>query len=126
MERLTKAEEEVMQALWKVGRGFVKDIIGALPRKGRGARTPAYTTVSTIVRILEQKGFVGHEAFGRAHRYHPLVTREVYRSRMLQRLMKDYFGGSAQGLLSHFLSRKDLSVEELDELLELIEQRKQG
>ncbi|MEZ4806863.1 MAG: BlaI/MecI/CopY family transcriptional regulator [Flavobacteriales bacterium] len=126
MERLTRAEEQVMQALWKVGKGFVKDVIGAMPRPKRGTDPPAYTTVSTILRILEQKGFVGHEAFGRAHRYHAVVPREQYRARSVRSLVKDYFGGSAQGLLSHFIEREELSMEELDELLRMIEQRKQA
>lgn len=126
MEQLTKAEEQVMQALWKVGKGFVKEVMEALPRPKRGESSPAYTTVSTIIRILEQKGFVGHEAFGRAHRYYPKVDREHYSTRTVQRVVKDYFGGSAQGLLSHFIQRNDLTVQELDELLKLIEQRKHG
>lgn len=124
MERLTKAEEQVMQALWKVGKGFVKDVLEALPKAKRGAAAPAYTTVSTIIRILEQKGFVDHESFGRAHRYFARVSREQYSARTVQRVVKDYYGGSAQGLLSHFIERNDLSMEELDELLRLIEQRK--
>ncbi len=115
-----------MQALWSIGQGFVKDVLEALPKPKRGASVPAYTTVSTIIRILEQKGFVGYEAFGRAHRYHPLVTREAYRSRSLGRLVKDYFGGSTTGLLSHFIEKEDLSVEELDGLLKLIRERKKS
>ncbi len=125
MERLTRAEEQVMQALWSVGHGFVKDIMEALPKPRRGVAPPAYTTISTIVRILEQKGFVGHEAFGRSHRYHPLVSREQYRERTLAQVVRDYFGGSAGSLVSHFVEREELSAEELDELLKLIAQRKQ-
>jgi len=126
MESLTKAEEQVMQALWGIGKGFVKDILEALPKPKRGSAKPAITTVSTIVRILEQKGFVGHDAFGRTHRYLPLVSHQEYRSRTLDRVVNDYFGGSAQGLLSHFIEREDLTVQELDELLKLIKQRKKA
>ncbi len=115
-----------MQALWGIERGFVKDVLEAFQRpKGQG-RSPAYTTVSTIIRILEQKGFVGHEAFGRAHRYFPKVSKEAYRTHTLERMKKDYFKGSAQSLLSHFIEKEDLSVTELDALLKLINERKQG
>ncbi|MEZ4738634.1 MAG: BlaI/MecI/CopY family transcriptional regulator [Flavobacteriales bacterium] len=71
MEPLTRAEEQVMQALWSIERGFVKEVMEALPPPERGESAPAYTTISTIIRILEQKGFVDHEAFGRSHRYYP-------------------------------------------------------
>ncbi|HRH68637.1 MAG TPA: BlaI/MecI/CopY family transcriptional regulator [Flavobacteriales bacterium] len=125
MESLTRAEEQVMLALWGIGKGFAKDILEALPKPKRGGAKPAITTVSTIVRILEQKGFVGHESFGRAHRYYPLVSHQEYRSRTVDRVVHDHFGGSAQGLLSHFIQREDISTSELDELLKLIKQRKQ-
>lgn len=126
MEVLTRAEEQVMQALWSIGKGFVKDVLEALPPPKRGSAPPAYTTVSTIIRILEQKGFVGHEAFGRSHRYHPLVTLEDYRTRTLGRVVKDYFGGSTSGLLSHFIARENFSMEELEALLKLIQERKKA
>ena len=126
MERLTRAEEQVMQALWKVGGGVVKEVMDALPKPRRGTSPPAYTTVSTILRILEEKGFVGHEAIGRSHRYLPKVSREIYRERSTKRLVREYFEGSARGLLSHFIDREDLTMEELDELVRLIQQRKRG
>ena len=119
MERLTPAEEQVMQALWDKGKAFVKELLEDMPEP-----KPAYTTVSTIVRILEQKGFVGHEAFGRSHRYHPLVGREEYGEKVLGRLVNDYFAGSPKELMSFFLERKDLDLNELDELLKLVRQRK--
>ncbi|MBK9177328.1 MAG: BlaI/MecI/CopY family transcriptional regulator [Flavobacteriales bacterium] len=120
MERLTKAEEQVMQVLWRLGPSFVKDVTAAMPKP-----KPALTTVSTIVRILEEKGFVGHEAFGRSHRYFARVTKEVYGSRSMKRLLQDYFSGSPGNLLSFFIEREDLNAQELDELLRLIKQRKQ-
>lgn len=126
MEALTRAEEQVMHALWSIEKGFVKDVLEAFPKPKKGEREPAYTTVSTIIRILEQKGFVDHEAFGRAHRYYPKVSKEAYSTRSLQRMKKDYFKGSAQGLLSHFIEREDLSMTELDALLKLIQERKQA
>ncbi|WKZ65238.1 MAG: BlaI/MecI/CopY family transcriptional regulator [Flavobacteriales bacterium] len=119
MERLTRAEETVMHALWKLGPSFVKDLVKAMPRP-----RPAVTTVSTIVRILEEKGFVGHEAFGRSHRYHALVSREAYGKRAARRLLHDYFAGSPHALLSSFMEREDIGAEELDALLRLIKKHR--
>jgi predicted transcriptional regulator len=125
MEALTKAEEQVMQALWSIGQGFVKDVLDALPAPKRGESAPAYTTVSTIIRILEHKGFVGHEAFGRAHRYFPKVERGDYSARSVRRVVQDYFEGSPKGLLSHFIEKEELSMDDLDALLKVIRERKQ-
>lgn len=119
MERLTRAEEQVMQVLWKLGPSFVKDIVAAMPKP-----RPAITTVSTIVRILEEKGFVGHEAFGRTHRYHAEVTKKAYASRSVKRLLKDYFSGSPSKLLSAFMERERIDAAELDDLLRIIKQHK--
>lgn len=121
MERLTKAEEQVMQALWRLGPSFVKDLVEAMPKP-----KPAYTTVSTIVRILEQKGFVDHDVLGRSHRYRARVPREVYADRSAKRLLKDYFAGSTRALLSHFIEREQVDMEELDEILRLIQLHKRG
>ena len=119
MERLTKAEEQVMQALWELGPSFVKDLLASMPEP-----KPAYTTVSTIVRILEQKGYVEHEAFGRSHRYKATVTKEAYAGRSANRLLQDYFSGSPGRLMSHLLEREQLDLSELDEILQLIEKHK--
>ena len=119
MERLTKAEEQVMQVLWKLGPSFVKDILAAMP-----APRPAVTTVSTIVRILEEKGFVEHEAFGRSHRYQARISKVTYGDRSVRKLVKDYFGSSPKALLSFFLEREQLDAKELDELLKLIKHTK--
>lgn len=126
MEPLTRAEEQVMQALWSIERGFVKEVMEALPPPKRGESAPAYTTISTIIRILEQKGFVDHEAFGRSHRYYPTITRDDYSTRTVRKVVKDYFGGSPQELVSHFIQREDLSTADLDALLKLIRERKQA
>ncbi|RPD46238.1 BlaI/MecI/CopY family transcriptional regulator [Hymenobacter sediminis] len=109
---LTRAEEQVMQVLWQRGPSFVKDVVPELP-----APTPAYTTVSTIIRILEQKGFVGHEAFGRTHRYHALVAQDEYRRFSLHKLLGGYFGGSFSRLVSFFAKEENLDAAQLDELL---------
>jgi BlaI family transcriptional regulator, penicillinase repressor len=112
MKELTKAEEEIMQILWKLEKGFVKDIIEQLP-----APKPAYNTVSTIVRILEKKGFVGYTAFGKSHEYFPLVAEDKYKSFFLKNFMSGYFGGSFEKLVSFFAKDNNLDVQELDQLM---------
>ncbi len=119
MERLTKAEEQVMHVLWRLGPSFVKDMVAAMPTP-----RPAVTTVSTIVRILEEKGFIGHEAFGRSHRYHATVTKEQYGAKTTKRLLRDYFQSSPEKLLSHFIDREALTAEQLDAMLKLIRDKK--
>ena len=112
MKELTKAEEEIMQVLWDLDAAFVKDIISKLPEP-----KPAYNTVSTIVRILEQKGFVGHEAHGKSHQYHPLITKEAYTRSFMKGFVKRYFSGSYQQMVSFFTKEDNLSLAELEELL---------
>ncbi|OWP64732.1 transcriptional regulator [Hymenobacter amundsenii] len=109
---LTRAEEQVMQVLWQRGPSFVKDVVPELPPPA-----PAYTTVSTIIRILEQKGFVDHEAFGRTHRYFALVARDEYRRFSLGKLLGGYFGGSFSRLVSFFAQEENLDAAQLEELL---------
>ena len=117
---LTKAEEEVMQVLWGIGKGFVNDILDRFPEP-----KPAYNTVSTIVRILEQKGFLGFEAFGKSHRYYPLVTKEDYSKSNLNLMVQNYFGGSFKQLVSFFVKEENLSLKEIEELKSIIDQNKQ-
>ncbi|TPE44522.1 BlaI/MecI/CopY family transcriptional regulator [Pontibacter mangrovi] len=117
MKELTKAEEEIMQVLWKLERAFVRDILDELPEP-----KPAYNTVSTIVRILETKGFVGHEAFGKSHQYFPLVAQDKYKSFFLQNFMSGYFGGSFEKLVSFFAKDNNLNVNEIDQLMKHVKQ----
>lgn len=117
MKELTKAEEEIMQVLWKLERAFVRDILEELPEP-----KPAYNTVSTIVRILETKGFVGHDAFGKSHQYFPLVEQDKYKSFFLKNFMSGYFGGSFEKLVSFFAKDNNLDVQELDQLLKHVKQ----
>ncbi len=91
MKELTKAEEQIMQILWKMEKGFVKDIIAEMDEP-----KPAYNTVSTIVRILETKGVVSHEEFGKSHRYYPLVTKKEYTKFKMNDVVENYFGNSAR------------------------------
>lgn len=109
---LTRAEEQVMQLLWQQGPSYVKDLREALP-----APLPALTTVSTIVRILEQKGFVGYEPVGRGYRYHALVAQDDYRRFSLRKLLRGYFGGSFSQLVSFFAQDENLDATQLDALL---------
>lgn len=117
MKELTRAEEKIMQILWKIEKGFVKAIIEKLPNP-----KPAYNTVSTIVRILETKGFVSHTAYGKTHEYFPVISRDEYKKKFLKSFMKRYFGNSFQEMVSFFASDRDISLEELEELRELLGQ----
>jgi predicted transcriptional regulator len=115
MKELTKAEEQVMQILWKIEKGFVKDIIDSMPKP-----KPAYNTVSTIVRILEKKGFVGHNAYGKTHEYYPLVSKKDYSGKFLKGFVKNYFGNSYRQMVSHFAKEENLSIEEMESIINLL------
>lgn len=112
MNPLTKAEEEVMQVLWQIESGFVKELIELFPEP-----KPAYNTVSTVVRILEQKGAVGHKSYGRTHKYYPIVSKDEYTKLKTNHLVNNFFAGSYQELLSFFVKDKKLSLSELEEIL---------
>ena len=116
MKQLTRAEEQIMKVLWQLGEAFVRDIIEQLPDP-----KPAYNTVSTIVRILEKKGFVSHTAFGKSHRYFPLVTRESYTRQHMKGFVRDYFSDSFKQMVSFFVDKKDLSLSEMEEIMKLME-----
>ena len=119
IKELTKAEEQIMQVLWKLQKARVQAVIDELePPK------PAYNTVSTIVRILEKKGFVGHESKGRAHLYFPLISRDNYRKFALDNLVRSYFSGSLSNLVSFFTQKKNLSHRELQSIKAIIEEHK--
>jgi BlaI family transcriptional regulator, penicillinase repressor len=111
--QLTKAEEQVMQILWEKEEGLVKDI-----RDCFDDPKPARNTVSTVLRVLEKKGFVGHKAYGNVHVYFPLVTRNSYSKSQLFGLLENYFNNSFPAMASFFAREKDLTVGELDDLLE--------
>jgi BlaI family transcriptional regulator, penicillinase repressor len=117
MKELTRAEEQVMQVLWDIKKGFVKDILEKLPEP-----KPAYNTVSTIVRILEKKGFVGYQAYGKSHEYFPLVEKENYTRSYLRNFVGNYFGGSFQQLVSFFAKEENMDLKELDELMQHVKQ----
>jgi BlaI family penicillinase repressor len=119
MKELTKAEEQIMQVLWEIKQGFVKDVIAELPEP-----KPAYNTVSTIIRILEGKGFIDHEAFGTTHRYFPIVNIEDYKSFASEKLLSSYFGNSVEKMFSFFIKQEKVDLKEADQILKLIEKLK--
>lgn len=118
LKELTKAEDQVMQILWKLKKGFVKDIIEEMPEP-----KPAYNTVSTIIRILETKGFVDHKAYGKTHEYFPLISREKYTKFYLNNMITGYFNGSFNNLVSFFAKENKLNANDLEKLLKEIKQK---
>lgn len=117
LKELTRAEEQVMQILWKLEKAFVKDVVVQFKRP-----KPAYNTVSTIIRILEKKGFVSYRAFGNTYEYYPLISREDYSKTYLRSFVGRYFGASYKSLLSFFTQEENLSLEELEEMRKLVDQ----
>lgn len=112
MQKLTRAEEELMQVLWKLEKGFLKEIMGALPEP-----RPAQSTVSTILKILQTKGFVAHQAFGKSYQYYPLIGKNDYAKAYFGSFLERYFGGSAKRMLSFFVEQEDIDLSTLDEVL---------
>jgi BlaI family transcriptional regulator, penicillinase repressor len=119
LKELTKAEDQVMQILWKIQKGFVKDVIEHMPEP-----KPAYNTVSTIVRILETKGFVDHKAYGKTHEYFPVISKEKYTKFYLNNLIKGYFNGSFQNLVSFFAKENKMDAHEMEKILEELKKQK--
>ena len=109
---LTKAEEEIMQMLWKLDKAFVKDIVDAMP-----APKPHYNTISTILKILGDKGFVAFESFGKSNRYFATINKDDYSKKSMKQFVKRYFEGSFANMLSFFAKEKDISVDELEFIL---------
>ena len=120
MEKLTNKEEEVLQVLWTLKKAFVKEIIEALP-----APKPHYNTVSTMIRNMEQKGYVAYNAFGKTHQYYPVVSKEAYRKAFMNKTINTYFENSYKNVVSFFAKEEKISVEELREIIDLIEQKKE-
>ena len=118
IRELTKAEEQIMQILWDKGASLVHDVLKEFPEP-----RPAYNTVSTIIRILEQKGFVDHKAYGRTYEYFPLITKKEYTKRYFRHFVSNYFGDSYKSLASFFTSEEKLSIRELEEIRQLMEEQ---
>lgn len=118
---LTRAEEQIMQVIWELKQGFIKDVLDKLPQP-----KPAYNTVSTIVRILETKGFVSHLAFGKTHQYFPVIARDNYKSFVANKMMGSYFNGSVKSLVSFFVQQEKIDLKEANEIISLIEKSKKS
>ncbi|EAQ99976.1 BlaI/MecI/CopY family transcriptional regulator [Maribacter sp. HTCC2170] len=119
MQKLTNKEEEIMIILWRLKKAFVKEIMAEIV-----GDKPHYNTLSTMVRNLEEKQFVGYEAFGKTHRYFPIISREDYRKRFVNSKMVEYFDNSYKSMISFFAKEEKISVEELKEIINLIEKKK--
>jgi len=117
---LTRAEEEVMLILWRLKKGFVKDVLAEMPEP-----KPAYNTVSTIIRILEKKGIVHYNAYGKSHEYFPLITRAQYKRSEMKQLISTYFDNSLPQLVSFFVKDEPLDEKELDEIMEIMKKGKE-
>ena len=116
MKEITKAQEEILRALWRIKEGAVSDILDAIAEL-----KPAYNTVATVIKVLENKEYVTHKTFGKTNVYYPLVSEKDYAKHILKDTSKGFFNGSLNQMVSFFVKNKDLSVNELEELKQLIE-----
>jgi predicted transcriptional regulator len=119
IKELTKAEEQVMRILWQLNEGIVKDVLEQMPEP-----KPAYNTVSTVIRVLETKGFIDHKAYGNSYVYYPTVAEEDYKKFAFDKIMNNYFSNSYQSLVSFLVTEKNLSINELEEITKLAEKLK--
>ena len=119
MQKLTNKEEEIMQVLWKLEKAFVKDVLAEIKED-----KPHYNTLSTIIRNLEEKGYVGYHAFGKTHQYYPIVSKEAYKERFMNTAIENYFNNSYKNVVSFFAKEEKISVDDLKEIIALIEKQK--
>jgi predicted transcriptional regulator len=119
MKQLTRAEEQVMQLLWQKGKARVAEIIEDMPEP-----KPAYNTTSTIIRILEDKGFVGHEKAGRGFKYFALIDKDIYQKATMKKMVNSYFDGSFKNMVSFFVKEKNMSVKDLESILDELDKTK--
>ncbi|MDR6564321.1 MULTISPECIES: BlaI/MecI/CopY family transcriptional regulator [unclassified Arcicella] len=117
MEELTKTEEKIMQALWELKSAFVKDIIEKMDEEPK----PPYNTISSVVRILEKKGYVGYKAYGKTYEYFPIIAKAEYAKKTFKKILNNYFDNSASSLLSFLVKEESISSEELDVLKSIID-----
>jgi len=116
IQTLTKAEEDVMQIIWQLGRCVVRDIIDTM-----GDPDMPHSTISSVVRILERKGFVDHKAYGKTHEYFPLISKDDYAQHGVQSMMEKYFGGSPSNLVSFLVKNENMELKELNELYKALD-----
>ena len=112
MKELTKAEEQVMQALWKIEKGFAKEVV-----EGIEGKKPAYNTILTIIRILVEKGFVKYTTYGKANQYYPVYSKAEYSKFTLTTITTKYFDGSTKSLLSFFVNEKKINLKDLEDII---------
>ena len=120
-KKLTASEEAIMQIIWKLGQGFAQDIMSEIPEP-----KPPYNTTLSVVKSLERKGYVGHETFGKANRYYPLISKEDYSRSLLGRIVSNYFNNSLSSLVSAFAEDHLISEKELKEIERLVETAKRS
>ena len=118
MQKLTNKEEEIMHILWTLEKAFVKDVLAEIIED-----KPHYNTLSTIIRNLEDKGYVGYTAYGKTHQYFPIISKETYRKRFMNSAIDNYFNSSYKNVVSFFANEEKISVEELKEIISLIENK---
>jgi predicted transcriptional regulator len=118
MKELTKAEEQIMQYLWDMEKGFLKDIVEAFPEP-----RPAYTTISTVIRVLVTKGYIGYTTYGKSNEYFPGISRKDYFRKHVNHLISDHFGGSVVDFASFFTGNKEVDLTELEEIRKLIDDK---
>ncbi|MDN5205551.1 BlaI/MecI/CopY family transcriptional regulator [Fulvivirgaceae bacterium BMA10] len=120
MEELTKTEERVMQILWKLKRAFVKDVIEQLPDP-----KPPYNTISSVIRLLEQKGFIDHKAYGKTYEYFPIVSKLAYKKFAFKNFLQNYFEDSYENVVSYIVQEEDIDEDQIQKLREIIETKKE-
>ena len=116
MEKLTNKEEEIMRVLWKLKKAFVKEIVAELPEP-----KPHYNTISTVVRNMEEKGFIKYNAFGKSHQYYPAISKEAYKKNFMHKTIQHYFEDSYKNVVSFFAKEEKISISELKEIISIIE-----
>lgn len=119
IKELTKGELQIMQILWDIEKGVINDVLDRME-----VPKPAYTTVSTIVRILEKKGFVGHQSYGKTHEYYPLIGRKEYTGNYMNSVLTNFFDDSVSQLVSFFAEREKISVREMNEIMTVLRETK--
>ena len=118
MKELTKAEEQVMQYIWKLEKAFLKDIVEQFPEP-----KSAYTTISTVIRVLVKKGFIGYNTYSKVHEYYPIISKDEYFKKHFKGIVKKFFNGSVSNFASFFTEDEDLSISELEQIKKMVEQK---
>jgi BlaI family penicillinase repressor len=119
MQKLAKREEQIMQAVWQLENAFIKEIIQEMPDP-----KPHYNTIATMVKILEDKGFLGHEIIGNIFRYYPVISKDTYQKHAMKDIVSQYFDNSYPSMLAFFAKEQKISEEELNEIINLIKSQK--